>query len=257
MLNKFLLLLLIIPIFKCSITAQNKYNLSQFGSESLQFIKQPTKWESNDWLKLGLISAGTILIMQTDLTVREEFLKDKTYNESFPIEAGRIWGEVYTTVFITGSFGLHGLITNDLSTKKIGFEIVQSAIYAGVITQFLKVAVGRARPLTNRGSATYHQFTLLDDDFHSLPSGHTTLAFSLSTVLSKNSKTDFLKIISYLPAVLTAVSRIYQDKHWVSDVFLGGIIGYFAAEFITDVHEKNNGAKIVPGQQISIIIPLN
>ena len=30
-------------------------------------------------------------------------------------------------------------------------------------------------------------------------------------------------------AVMTAYSRIYQDRHWTSDYVLGGAIGYYVA----------------------------
>lgn len=249
-------------IFQSSLFSQNpalrdpvrrdKYNLSQFGDESIQFIKQPAKWESNDWLKLGLVGVGTILIMQADQPIRDNVLRDQGYYKSFPIEAGRIWGEGYPTAIFAAAFGLHGLITNNPSTKKIGFEIVQSAIYAGAITTFLKVAIGRARPFTNKGNTSYSPFSFFNDDFNALPSGHTTLAFSLSTVLSKNAESDFLKVIAYLPAVLTAISRVYQDKHWASDVFLGAAIGYFISDWVANLHEKKESPV-----QVSSIYPLS
>lgn len=238
--NKFLSTFLFIFLFQSTSFSQNKYDLSQFGDESFRFIKQPLKWESNDWLKLGLFSAGTILLMQADQPIQDALLKDQSYYKSFPIEAGKIWGEVYPTVIIAGAFGLHGLITNDPSSKKIGFELVQTALYAGAITTFLKIATGRARPFTDRGSATYQPFTFFNDDFHSLPSGHVTLAFSLSTVLSKNAKSDFLKIVAYLPAVLTAVSRVYQNNHWTSDVFVAASIGYFVGDWVASQHEEKD-----------------
>ncbi|MEW6703215.1 MAG: phosphatase PAP2 family protein [Bacteroidota bacterium] len=242
MLHKFLLSFLLIIICQSSLIAQEEYNFSRFKDESFNFIKQPAKWDSNDWLKLGLISAGTFLIIQTaDQPIRNEVLKDRNYFKSFPIEAGRIWGEIYTTTLFAGAFGMYGIIANDNSTKKVGFEIVQAAIYSGAITQLLKVSFGRARPYTNEGTKSFYPFSF-SNDFNALPSGHTTLAFSLSTVLSKNAKSDFLKIISYIPAVLTAVSRVYQDKHWASDVFLGAAIGYFVGSWVVNQHEEKESS---------------
>jgi hypothetical protein len=254
---KYLSTSIIIIVLACNCFAQNKYNLQQFQNESLDFIQQPTKWESNDWLKLGLVGAATFLAMQADQPVRDEFLKDRSYNKSVPIEFGRMWGEVYTPVAIAGAFGLHGLLAKDNSTKKIGYEIIQTTIYAGAITTALKLAFGRARPFTNEGSKSFGNWSFLDDSFHSLPSGHTTIAFSVSTVLAKNAKSDLVKILCYVPAVLTAVSRVYQDKHWVSDVFLGGIIGYTVGDWVTSKHEENKMIQIPSPQQISIVIPLN
>ena len=124
------------------------------------------------------------------------------------------------------------------STKKIGFEIVQAAFYSGATTTLLKVIVGRARPYADKGPSDYQPFTILDDGFHSLPSGHATLAFALSTVLSRNAQSNALKVIAYLPAALTAFSRVYQDYHWASDCVLSGLIGYIVATWVVDLHEQ-------------------
>ncbi len=236
--KKFILLLYL--LFTLNNYAQSKYNLSQFSNESIKFIKQPLEWEKKDWIKLSAVSLGTILIMNIDQPIRDEYLKNRTYYKSFPIEFGRKWGEIYTTFILGGAFGLYGIINDENSTKRIGYEIFQTALYSGIITQFLKISIGRARPFTNNGSSFYKPFTLFNDDFHSLPSGHATLAFALSTILSENADSRFLKIIAYIPAVLTAVSRVYQDNHWTSDVFLGASIGYFAGKWVHKIHNGND-----------------
>jgi hypothetical protein len=228
-------------LLACStiLPAQNRYDFSQFGDETVAFIKQPLGWEGNDWLKLGLATAGTVLVMQLDQPVRDAMLKDRSYYKSFPIELGRRWGDNYTTIAAAGGFALHGILAGDKSTQKIAFEIAQSALYAGGITAALKLALGRARPFTDRGQSEFQPFTILDDDFHSFPSGHTTLAFALSTVLSRNVGSSTLKVIAFLPAALTAFSRIYQDYHWTSDCLLAGIIGYAVATWVVDRHDRN------------------
>nr|MDA3861232.1 phosphatase PAP2 family protein [Melioribacteraceae bacterium] len=54
-----------------------------------------------------------------------------------------------------------------------------------------------------------------------------------------NTDNNYLKILAFLPAFLTATSRVYQNHHWASDVFLGAFIGYFTAKYITDLHKQN------------------
>jgi membrane-associated phospholipid phosphatase len=218
---------LILFIIACEypLLSQNRCNFSQFRDETVDFVRQPAKWEGNDWLRLGLIGAGTFLAMQADQPIRDAVMKDRSYYKSFPVEFGRLWGETYSTVIVAGAFGLHGLLANDNSTKKVGFEIVQAALYSGGITGVLKFAFGRARPFMKKGSADYQPFALLDDGFHSLPSGHTTLAFALSTVLSRNASSNALKVLVFVPAALTALSRVYQDYHWASDCLLSAVVG--------------------------------
>lgn len=238
--------------------AQNSLSFKQFGDETADFIKQPTRWDGNDWLKLGLAGAGTFLVMQFDQPVRDGVMKDRSYYDSAPIRFGKFWGETYSTAVFAGAFGLHGMLTNNNSTKKVGFEIAQAALYSGGITTILKLALGRARPYTNEGSTKYLPFTIMDDGFHSLPSGHCTLAFALSTVLSRNVDSRALKALVFVPAALTAFSRIYQDYHWASDCVLGAVIGYVVATWVVDLHDSKDSPVHISGiYPLTIRINLN
>ena len=64
-----------------------------------------------------------------------------------------------------------------------------------------------------------------------------------------------MKWLAYLPAVLTAFSRVYQDDHWTSDVFLGAAIGYFVGTWVHNQHDENDySVSIIPGDQLTIRI---
>jgi membrane-associated phospholipid phosphatase len=238
--------------------AQMKYDFSQFGHETADFLKQPSRWERNDWIKLGIVSVGSfVLIEVADQPARELALEDRSYVTSLPIEAGRIWGELYTPIVLFGGFAAHSLIAHDMKTRKIAYEIGQAALYTGAITLLLKTAFGRARPFMNEGTASYHPFSF-DDDNHSFPGGHTATAFVLSTVLSRNAGPTWLKILAYAPAAITPISRVYEDKHWISSCFFGAALGYFVAQWVVDVHEKGEmidpGASSTPLLNISFVI---
>ncbi|MCX6145535.1 MAG: phosphatase PAP2 family protein [Ignavibacteriales bacterium] len=243
--------LLLVIVFENPLFSQNKYNFAQLRDETVDFIKQPSKWERNDWLKLGLIGAGTFLVMQADQPIRDALMKDQSYYKSFPVEFGKLWGETYSTAIVAGMFGLHGILADDKTTKKVGFEIIQAALYSGGITSILKFAFGRARPFMNKSSADYQPFTLLDDGLHSFPSGHTTLAFALSTILSRNSQSSALKVLAFVPAALTVFSRVYQDYHWTSDCLLSAVVGFVVATWVVDLHDQKESQV-----QVSSVYPL-
>ena len=63
-----------------------------------------------------------------------------------------------------------------------------------------------------------------------------------------------------IPAFLTGISRIYHDKHWSSDVFLGAAIGYFTARFVNNLHDnlevKNNFVQPQTSNIFKISLPL-
>jgi membrane-associated phospholipid phosphatase len=219
----------------------NKYNLSQFGHESVGFLIQPTKWDGNDWLRIGVMGGATFLAMQIDQPIRTAVLKDnKRYFYSVPIVGARMYGELYSPFVFFGGFAIHYLLTDNISSRKIAYEIGQASLYAGALTLVLKTVIGRARPYMDEGRASYHPLSSLLDHYHSLPGGHTTTAFVISTVLSRNVEPMWLKVLVYLPAVITPISRVYQDQHWVSDNVLGGAIGFFIATWVVDIHEQND-----------------
>jgi membrane-associated phospholipid phosphatase len=256
--HRILFALLVLIICESSLFSQNKYDFSQFGRETSEFLKQPSRWDRNDWIKLGIVSVGSfVLIEVADQPARDFALKDRSYLYSIPIEAGRIWGELYSPIVLFGGLAAHSLITNDMTTRKIAYEIGQASLYTGAITLILKTAFGRARPFMNEGISGYHPFSFRDD-FHSFPGGHTATAFVLSTVLSRNAGPKWLKVLAYLPAVITPFSRIYEDMHWVSSCFFGGALGYFVAKWVVDLHEKNDqpdpGASSTPLLNISFVI---
>jgi len=205
--------LLLIIISGSSLFAQLKYTFPQFGNETVDFIKAPFKWDGSDWLKLGLVGAGTFLVMGTaDQPIRTAVLKDQKYYYSAPIVFGRMYGELYTPFVFFGGFAIHSLLTNDNYTRKIAYEIGQASLYAGAITYLLKMAIGRARPYMEEGNFSYHPFySLINTKYQSLPGGHNAVAMVISTVLSRNVNPGWLKVLLYLPAALTFVSRVYQD----------------------------------------------
>src|ERR1035437_4451277 len=250
--KKIYLSLLLCIIFESSLFAQFKYDFPQFGRESVDFIKSPGKWDGSDWLKIGLVGAGTILLMETaDKPIRNVVLKDQRYYYSAPIVFGRVYGELYSRVVFFGGYALYSLIAD---------EIGQASISAGVINYVLKLAIGRARPYLDEGPTTFHPFSsLFNEQYHSNPSGHSTVAFVISTVLSRNAKPVWLKVLAYLPAALTLISRVYQDQHWTSDDFLGAAFGYFIATWVVDQHENNTKSPIDMsyGFPLSIRIALN
>jgi hypothetical protein len=262
--KKIFLLILFIILCESTLLAQNpvlqdsvpqlKYTFSQFGNETWDFIKQPTKWDGSDWLKIGLISAATFLVIETvDQPVRDAVLRDGKYDanglfikesqkyyKSVPIEFGRMWGEIYSPIVLFSGFAVHSLLTDDITTRKIAYEIGQASLYAGALSFILKLAIGRSRPYLNEGTTHFTPFaSIFNQDNKSIPSGHSTVAFVLSTVLSRNVKSPVLKVLAYLPAVFTLVSRVYQDQHWASDTFAGAALGYFVATWVVDQHEDN------------------
>ena len=74
--------------------------------------------------------------------------------------------------------------------------VIESVFYAGVITSILKSLIGRSRPYTNDGSHFYKPIQF-NTSHTALPSGHSTVAFAISTVLSKRIHNTYASIGLY------------------------------------------------------------
>ena len=71
-------------------------------------------------------------------------------------------------------------------------------------------------------------------DYQAFPSGHTSTAWAMATVIARQYRDKpMIPIISYSLATLVGVSRMAENKHWASDVLIGAILGYSIGRFVT------------------------
>src|SRR5439155_18160107 len=134
-----------------------------------------------------------------------------------------------------------------------GRELLEALAYSGITTTALKIVIARARPYVDQG---IHSFLPFDaaNGHNSLPSGHTTVAFALSTVLSQRINNVWASIALYGAASCTAFSRMYHNQHWLSDVFLGAAIGTTAGLFVSHRDDQRENI-LLPKSNELIISP--
>ncbi len=97
----------------------------------------------------------------------------------------------------------------------------------GVLNGVLKYTVGRERP--SETSDPHHFRPFADQNrWQSFPSGHTVVAFSLASAVAEEARSPWVTALAYGGAAAVAWSRVYEDKHWTSDVTAGALIGIVA-----------------------------
>ena len=65
-----------------------------------------------------------------------------------------------------------------------------------------------------------------------------------TVVATSYSKTIWVPILCYTFAGLTALSRVYQNDHWFSDVFVGSALGFAIGKTI--INNQMKRLKIIP-----------
>jgi hypothetical protein len=88
-----------------------------------------------------------------------------------------------------------------------------------IVIQGLKYGIGETRP---DGSAN-----------NSFPSGHTATAFMGAHIFHKEygERSIYYSIGAYMLATFTGIFRQLNDRHWISDVFVGAGLGISLTEF--------------------------
>jgi len=220
------------------VKAQQNYDFAQFGSETYKFIQKPFSWDKTDILTAGGIILGTAILMQADEPVKDKMMEDRSCENKGLMRFGTIYGDAVPHIILGAGLLAHGYLCGDISTKRFGFEIAQALTYTGAVTIILKGIIGRGRPSAVDDAFTFSPFALSKgDQYQSLPSGHSSVAFAMSTVFASKFKNGWLKALCYTPAFITAFSRVYNNRHWFSDVFLGAFIGHFIGRYVVDLHD--------------------
>ena len=117
-----------------------------------------------------------------------------------------------------------------------GVAVADSEITAEV----LKLVTRRARPESISANGNFADSFL---DSRSItqggfPSGHTTAAFSVATVMSRRYGHDhrWVPYVAYGVAGAIGFSRVTLSAHNVSDVFVGAALGYAISRFVVLGH---------------------
>ncbi len=209
----------------------------QFFIDAGAFFTLPLHWQQGDWIKTGAIVGGTSATFLVDKDIRSLMQRNQSSINENLSEAGRIYGENYFGVGLSaGMYGV-GLITKNKELRTTGFMVFESVAFSAAITQSIKFLAGRSRPYLNNGNTEFASFTF-EEDHVSLPSGHSTAAFAISSVLAGKIDNTYASIGLYSIATLTALSRVYSDAHWTSDVLLGSVIGYVTGKAVLNLHEQ-------------------
>ena len=140
------------------------------------------------------------------------------------------------------TYGTARFVLKDERLQTATLNSIQSVIVTAIATEGIKIITGRARPFNNEGPYAFRPFPAGEDRYKSLPSGHTSLAFALFTPYAET----YSRWIYLVPASV-AMGRVYQDKHWLSDVVMGGGIGLVSGILFTrhdNIHIIPNGLRI-------------
>jgi membrane-associated phospholipid phosphatase len=128
------------------------------------------------------------------------------------------------------------------------------ALFIGEGTaSLLKGIFGRARPFVDiKNPNDYQLFRGFKSDtrYRSFPSGHTVAGFAAAAAVTAETSRWWPNSVWYIGpamyggAALVGLSRMYNNRHWASDVITGAAIGTFAGTKVVRYHHTHPGNRI-------------
>lgn len=224
-----------------------------------------------DAVLAGVFVVGTFAVFPFDKHYAQQ-LQDSSRQDS------RFYSDMATVVrtvaepgsyLIGGGMYIVGRLAKQEKLADLGWHGTEAVIVGSVFGTIVKGAAGRGRPYLKIGpngepdprSFKFGRGFGKDGGYRSFPSGHTLAAFAAASAVSNETSRWWpntrwiIGPAMYGGATLVGLSRMYNNRHWASDVLMGAAIGTFAGNKVVRYHHshpKNKldrwilGASIVP-----------
>ena len=138
-----------------------------------------------------------------------------------------------------------GVLARSPRERETGVMLAEALVTSATWTFLLKEATGRERPRETDGRVS--DWTgpggIFDDEAarsaepRSFPSGHSTGIWAVATILAHQYPAHkVIPVLIYGTATAVSYSRMVVEAHWLSDVVVGGLIGYGCAKQVLSAH---------------------
>jgi membrane-associated phospholipid phosphatase len=175
-----------------------------------------------------------------DRGFREEAQEYRGNTTNSVAKAANTLGEWrYVVPALAGGY-LAGELAGSRDLKRVMLHAGAAAALATGISSGLKYTIGRTRPPVAGDPIHFRPFS----GSNSFPSGHTAVAFAIATSIADETDDSWSDVALYGAATLTAMARVNDDRHWTSDVLIGGLIGHLSAKWVS---KQMGPVRVMPG----------
>ena len=226
-------------------TTAIKDGFVRLGNEAVDVVTTPI-----DVKGYGLIgtlaTAGAVgLTYVFDDDIRGKLRGSRSGTLATATDVGEIIGNPFVHLGVAGVVYGGGVLAGSPKWRETGEMLGEAALLADAATFVLKQSIGRSRPSETGDKGRFRPFQF-KSDYDSMPSMHTASSFAMASVMASTSENYGVKALYYSVAAFVGFSRMYQDKHWASDVVLGAAIGELCGRVVTKYHVSHRKIAIAP-----------
>ncbi len=224
-------------------------------ADTTHISRAPLFTAKDAWIAAGFV-AGAIALHPADRYFARKLQTPNNQENRFLRDAAsgfRFMGTPGSTIIGVSMYAV-GRVARVDKMADLGLHGTEALLVAQQAVGLIKGIAGRARPAVSiddeRSFVLNRGFRKNSDLYRSFPSGHSAMGFAAAAaVTSETSKwwpnsTWYIAPVMYGGATLIAASRMYNNKHWASDVVIGAAIGTFAGTKVVQYHHSHPGNRI-------------
>ncbi len=221
-----------------SVTLNREY-VQGYWTDFKNIVTSPARWDKWDWITAALVTGASVALYENDTKIQTWVLDNKTRTSEKIGDDVTLVGSGYLTVGVVGGMYLYGEVAEDSKAVETALFSVESFALTGVFVQVIKRTAGRHRPYTGDPYNTWGGPSLASSN-DSFPSGHSSSAFAVASVIALEYDNYVVPPLAYGVAAITGYNRMQHNAHWASDVFVGAAIGYFTGKAIVASHRNRD-----------------
>lgn len=203
----------------------------------------------HDALIASALVAGAVALMPAD-----DWLRGRVDQRAVQSSASAhaiandfsLLGDPGTVILTVGTYAV-GRIAGNHTVTEVGLHAAEALVLSAAATEVVKGVAGRNRPYLTRADGDDFLFMngFTGGGFTSFPSGHTSAAFSLAAVVDEEGSIHWphaariVTPVTYGLASLVGLSRIYKDRHWMSDVAVGALVGEYSGLIVERFNRRH------------------
>jgi len=177
------------------------------------FMHLPSK-QNLFWVGVG--GGLALAVHPADDNVNQAMIDSNFAHDFFKF--GSYLGQLYTLLPAAMTVYAVGRAKDEPKVSHVGMDLLQSLAVAEAIVNALKYTTRRERP---DGSGR-----------NSFPSGHAADTFAFATALERHLGWKGA-VPAYIFSSYVAISRLPDNRHWLSDVVFGSTVGIIAGRTVT------------------------
>lgn len=226
---------------------------SALGAQPADTIYVPKEklFGLRDLIVAGGFTAATIALYPADRRFAEQLQNPGAQGNRFIKDVAITVREIAVpgALIIGSSMYVVGRVAHVSRAADLGLHGTEAILVASQLGAAIKLLAGRARPYRDISDPKNFSFGRgrKSDDYRSFPSGHAVAAFAAASAVTSEttrwwpSTNLWIGTLMYGGASLVALSRMYENKHWASDVIVGAAIGTFTGQKVVQWHHSHPG----------------